>query len=288
MNAPHLLAEGSSLPPSSRLTVGRDTALCMSLAGRPGTFGSRFHNHLFAALALDYVYKAFTTRDLTAAIAGIRALGIRGSAVSMPFKEACIPLLDGLAPSAAAIASVNTIVNDDGRLTGHNTDYAAIGALLDRHRVPRTLRFALHGSGGMAKAVAAALRDAGFGAGLVVSRNAATGRALAESYGLSYARELGAQRPELLINATPLGMAGGPASSTLSFSREAIDSAQVVLDVVAMPVETPLVAEARGAGIATITGDQVLVLQGAHQFTLYTGRTPSDAQVRAAAEFALS
>lgn len=71
--------------------ISRDTRLCMSLSARPGNFGTRFHNYLYRALGLDYVYKAFTTRDLPAAIGGIRALGIRGCAVSMPFKEACIP-----------------------------------------------------------------------------------------------------------------------------------------------------------------------------------------------------
>ena len=91
--------------------ISRDTQLCMSLAARPGSFGTRFHNHLYELLALDYVYKAFTTSDLPAAIGGVRALGIRGCAVSMPFKEACVALVDELSPSAAAIGSVNTIVN---------------------------------------------------------------------------------------------------------------------------------------------------------------------------------
>ena len=137
--------------------IGRDTRLCMSLAARPGNFGSRFHNRLYERLGLDYVYKAFTTTDLEGAVRGIRALGIRGCAVSMPFKEAVIPLLDALAGSAAAIDSVNTIVNDDGRLTGYNTDYSAVRDLLDRAGVDPALPFALRGSGGMAKAVAAAL-----------------------------------------------------------------------------------------------------------------------------------
>ena len=77
----------------------------------PGNFGTRLHNYLYQALGLDYIYKAFTTQDLAAAIGGVRALGIRGCAVSMPFKEACIPLLDALEPSAARLQSVNTIVN---------------------------------------------------------------------------------------------------------------------------------------------------------------------------------
>lgn len=142
--------------------ISKDTQLCMSLSGRPGNFGTRFHNHLYDALGLDFLYKAFTTTDLPAAIAGIRALGIRGCAVSMPFKEACIPYLDQLDASASVLQSVNTIVNEGGALHAYNTDYLAVRQVLTRHQVDPALRFVLRGSGGMARAVAFALRDAGF------------------------------------------------------------------------------------------------------------------------------
>lgn len=270
-----------------RRTIGRDTTLCMSLSGRPGTFGSRFHNHLYEALGLDWIYKAFSTTDLPAAIGGVRALGIRGCAVSMPFKEACIPLLDSLAPSADAIESVNTIVHDAGHLTGHNTDYAAIGVLLRKYAIDPETSFALRGSGGMAKAVASALRDAGFRSGLIVARNAETGPALARACGFRWERELGRERARMLINVTPLGMTG-PDADVLAFPSEAIDAADIVLDVVASPVETPLVAQARAASKTTITGDQIIVLQAVDQFVLYTGITPTAEQIAAAAAFALS
>ncbi len=83
--------------------INKDTQLCISLAGNPGNFGTRFHNFLYEKLALNYIYKAFTTTDIEAAVNGIRALGIRGCAVSMPFKESCIPFLDQLDNSAKAI-----------------------------------------------------------------------------------------------------------------------------------------------------------------------------------------
>jgi shikimate dehydrogenase len=274
--------------PASRLTIGRDTTVCISLAGRPGSFGSRFHNYLFSALGLDWVYKAFTTHDLRAAVGGIRALGIRGCAVSMPFKEDCIRLLDELASSASAIQSVNTIVNDAGCLTGHNTDYAAIRTLLSGHGVPTQIEFALRGSGGMAKAVAFALRDAGFRRGTIVARNVESGRALANACGFDFRRELGASRPGLLINVTPIGMAGGPDVGALAFPPEAIASAAFVFDVVAMPVQTPLIAAAGQAGLHIISGGEVIVLQATAQFELYTGKTPSDTQITEATRFALA
>jgi shikimate dehydrogenase len=269
----------------TRRSIGRDTTLCISLAARPGTFGSRFHNHLYGALGLDWIYKAFTTRDLPAAIGGVRALGIRGCAVSMPFKEACIPLLDGLAPSASAIGAVNTIVNDSGTLTGHNTDHRALLELLSRRALRADTTFALRGSGGLAKAVLVALADAGLRDGVVVARNEGAGRPLAERHGARWQRDVSV-RASLLVNATPLGMTG-PDAGALAFPDDAIASADLVLDVVAQPRETPLAARARALGKPVITGDEVIVLQAVHQFALYTGIAPPADAVAAAAAFAL-
>ncbi|MBP2300361.1 shikimate 5-dehydrogenase [Azospirillum picis] len=264
--------------------INKDTRLCISLSGRPSNIGTRFHNHLYEALGLDYVYKAFTTDDLPGAITGIRALGIRGCGVSMPFKEACIPFLDELDPSAAGLQSVNTIVNDGGRLRGYNTDYSAVRALLDSHAVPRSLPFALRGSGGMARAVLCAIRDAGFADGRVVARNERTGRRLAEEYGLPWQPDTaGIPAGSLLVNVTPLGMAGGLDADTLSFEPALVEAAAHVFDVVAMPAETPLIRAARAAGKPVITGAAVIALQALEQFVLYTGVRPSDEQVAAAA-----
>jgi shikimate dehydrogenase len=269
-------------------TLSKDTQLCMSLSARPGNFGTRFHNYLYEALGLDFVYKAFTTADLPAAIGGIRALGIRGCAVSMPFKEACIAYLDELHPSAAVIQSVNTIVADAGRLTGYNTDYRAVVSLLHSHGITRHARFALRGSGGMAKAVAFALRDSGFRHGCIIARNQQAGRALAQSCGFDWQSELGELRPELLVNVTPIGMRGGPEAETLAFAAEAVEAARHVFDVVAIPVETPLIRLARECGKPVITGAEVIVLQALEQFELYTGVRPDAALVERAAGFALS
>jgi shikimate dehydrogenase len=268
--------------------INKDTVLCMSLASRPSNHGTRFHNFLYGELDLDFVYKAFTTTDLAAAIGGIRALGIRGCGVSMPYKEACIPYLDALDDSATAIQSVNTIVNTDGRLAAYNTDYIAIAKLLAEYSVDPAGDFAVLGSGGMAKAVVAALRDAGFASGTVVARNQTTGTALAEQYGYAWRPELGSSRPRLIVNATPVGMAGGPAADDVPVSPDVVDAAETVFDVVAMPAVTPLVRLGCDRGKKVITGAEVAALQALEQFVLYTGVRPTDEQVRRAAEFARS
>jgi shikimate dehydrogenase len=270
------------------LHINKDTQLCMSLAGRPGNFGTRFHNFLYRELGLNFIYKAFTTRDIGSAIGGVRALGIRGCAISMPFKEVCIQYLDELDTSAKGIMSVNTIVNTDGHLKAYNTDYTAVSALIRSSGIPAGTSFALLGSGGMAKAVACALKDAGLANGLIVARNQATGTALAQQYGFQWVRELTGPGPQLLINVTPIGMAGGPEADHVAFSEEFVRAAQFVFDVVALPAETPLIRLATSLGKKTVTGADVIVLQAVEQLVLYTGVRPDTDQIEKAASFARS
>lgn len=263
--------------------VDRETTLCISLAARPGNHGVRFHNWLYEQFGLNYLYKAIAPLDITAAVAGIRGLGIRGAGVSMPYKEEVIPLLDALDPSAERIRSVNTIVNDEGTLTGYNTDYVAICELLRRHEVDPALPVTVRGSGGMANAVVAALSDHGM-TGTVVARNHVTGSSLARRLEWDFSTEV----PEdsgMLVNVTPLGM-GGSDEDELAFSEAEIARARIVFDVVANPVHTPLIESATRIGVPTINGGEVLALQAAEQFVLYTGIRPDDEQVAAAAAYA--
>jgi shikimate dehydrogenase len=265
--------------------LNKDMSLCISLAGRPSNLGTRFHNFLYDELGLNFIYKAFTTDDIEGAIRGVRALGIRGCSVSMPYKEAVIPLLDTIEESARAIESVNTIVNDDGVLTGSNTDYEAIALLIDEHRLDPAQRVLVRGSGGMAKATVAAFRGAGFDDVTVLARNADLGPAIAAQYGYEWvATDPEPGIAELIVNVTPLGMAGADADA-LSFSREHIDAAQAVFDVVAFPAETPLIRAAREAGKTVITGAEVHALQAAKQFERYTGVAITRDQVQRAAAF---
>lgn len=263
--------------------LSKDTQLCISLSGRPTSIGTRFHNYLYAELGLDFIYKAMTTDDLDAAIGGIRALGIRGAGISMPYKEDCLPLVDVVKPSAEATGSVNTIVNDDGRLSAHNTDYLAVAELLGEKRIDPAMTFAVLGSGGMARAVVAALRAHGLQRGTVVARNEQNGQALAGAYGYLWRSELLGDA-DLLVNATPIGMSGGN-EGQLPFAEAQIDAASAVLDVVATPEQTPLLALARERGLIAITGAEIIALQAAEQFELYTGVRPSRDQIAAASRF---
>jgi shikimate dehydrogenase len=271
-----------------RPPLNKDTLLCISLAARPSNIGTRFHNHLYDVLGLDFVYKAFTTTDIAAAIGGVRALGIRGCSVSMPFKEDVLALVDEVEPSARAIHSVNTIVNDvsvpGGHLTASNTDYLAVQRLIMEHRLDPDGTVLIRGSGGMANAVGAAFRDSGFTSGVIVARNVDTGGALADRLGYEYAPDVGDRTASVVVNVTPIGMAGGAEASECAFAPATIAAADTVFDVVALPSETPLIIAARDAGIAVVTGAEVIALQAAEQFERYTGVRPTDEQVAEASQ----
>jgi shikimate dehydrogenase len=267
----------------ARPVLNKDTRLCISLAARPSNIGTRFHNYLYDQLGIDFIYKAFTTTDISAAIAGVRALGIRGCSVSMPFKEDVIALVDQVEPSARAIHSVNTIVNDDGVLTASNTDYIAIERLIAEYGLRSEQTVLIHGSGGMASAVGSAFRDNGFHYGIVVARNDSTGPALADRLGYHWRPHVGGADASIIVNVTPVGMAGGADEGDTPFTAATIAAADTVFDVVALPSETPLIAAGRAAGKQVITGAEVIALQAAEQFERYTGVRPTPAQIAEAA-----
>lgn len=263
--------------------INRDTQLCISMSARPSNIGTRFHNFLYESLDLNFVYKAFAPVDIEQAVAGIRGLGIRGAAVSMPFKAAVIDLIDSVHPTAAVIGAVNTIVNDGGILTGYNTDFIAVRALLDKAQLEPATSVAVLGSGGMARAVVAAAVDIGLQP-VVVARNEKAGAALASQYECEFSSVL--PQAAVVINATPIGMAGAESSADLPIPVEAVSDFQLIFDVVAMPVRTPLIIAAEQAGVEVITGREVMTLQAVEQFEIYTGVRPTPELIQAAENFA--
>jgi len=134
--------------------------------------------------------------------------------------------------------------------------------------------------------VVAAIRDAGFKKGYIIARNEQNGRALAAEYGYEWKSEIGDLAVDMLVNVTPIGMAGGPEADSLAFEPAVIDRASVVFDVVALPVETPLIRYGREHNKQVITGAEVAAIQAVEQFVLYTGQRPSDELIEKAAAHA--
>lgn len=247
--------------------------LCGSLSRHPVSLGAAMHRAGYEALGLNYVYVPFAVDDLAGAVEAMRVLGIRGLGVSMPFKLDVIPLLDRLDPLAAEIGAVNTIVNDQGLLTGYNTDAWGARAAFEELRPIAGLRVLLIGAGGAARAVAHALANAGATL-TIANRTRERAEALAQSVGAGAALALGELETtrvfEAIVNASSAGMLeyGAPSPVPAELVREG----SVVMDIVYKPVQTELVrtAEARGALVAD--GTRMLLHQAARQFELYTQR----------------
>ena len=211
-------------------------------------------------------------------MAGVRALGIRGCSVSMPFKEAVIPHLDDLDDTARAVGAVNTIVNNDGHLRGYNTDVHGAAWALEAAAVGAEDRILLLGAGGMARAVLYALRQRAVERIVVTSRTFKRARSIAPDV-VSWKRREGADA-DVLINATPVGMR--PREDILPVSVASLTKYRAVIDAVTAPPATRLVREAERCGVATVAGWMLALRQALVQFKLYTGLEAPEEPMRAA------
>ena len=248
--------------------------LCGSIAGRPGRYGVAMHNAAFRAHGLAYVYVAFGTLDTAGALTAMRALGIRGLGVTTPHKVTVMALLDAVDETARLIGAVNTVINDDGRLRGHNVDWIGAVRAFERVRPLAGLRAAVVGAGGGARAIVYGLKHRGARVS-VFNRTAAHGLELCARLGASFAgppAAMAAAAPfDLIAHATTVGFHDEDA---MLVPQTALYPGAVVFDAVPVPLETRLLRAARARGCATIAGVRMQLEQAACQFELYTGMAP--------------
>ncbi len=253
--------------------AGGRTRLCISVAAKPGTLGTRLHNAGYRALGLDYVYVALAVENIEGAMRGVRALGVRGCSVSMPFKVSVMSHLDVLDDTASRIGAVNTVVNDRGVLTGYNTDAVGARQAIASLAVTSSDRVLILGAGGVARAILYALSVAGVSSVLVASRSRQRVAALS-SIGPACRfvdwPEREAQGATVAINATPIGM--HPSVEDCPIGERGLESCRAVFDTVANLPETELIRQARGMGKLVVEGVRMSLHQAAAQFALYTGR----------------
>ncbi len=232
------------------------------------------HNGVFRRMGYPAVYVAFeVNEDLEGAMAGMRALGIRGASVTIPYKTRVIPYLQGLEGMAQKIQAVNTICRKDGKLIGYNTDWlGAVDSL--RQKIPLKGKKAfLVGAGGSARAIAFGLKEEGVEVA-IFNRSPKKAADLAAELGVESAplSSLSRARGDILINATPVGMAPRPDESPVP--REALQEGMIVMDIVYHPLETRLLRDAEERRCRTIHGLEMLARQGAAQVEIWTGKKP--------------
>lgn len=272
----------------------------MGLIGYPvaHTLSPAMHNAAAAALGLNvtYVPLSVAPERLPDALRGLIALGFRGVNVTVPHKEAVLPQLDAIFPAARVIGAVNTIVVGDGRLTGFNTDWSGFLSDLERYRLALYGRDCLVlGAGGSARAVVYALLRRGSRV-TVAARRPEQAQRLAAELGAAFpdatlpatgslddvARLAALLDEPILINATPLGMAGERSERSPWPDGAPFPPGAFVYDLVYTPRETRFMAQARAAGRQTANGLGMLVGQAAEAFEVLTGRRPDPAVMRQA------
>lgn len=266
-----------------RLISGR-TRIC-GIIGDPieHSMSPVMHNAAFKNRGVDYVYLPFRVKkeELGKAIEGMRALNIRGLNITIPHKVAVIQFLDELDPLADKIGAVNTIVNDDGVLTGYNTDATGfLQALLERGIEPKGKSVVILGAGGASRAISFILAERGSSL-VILNRTWNKAKICADRISEIFQSEAAAlklnrenlaaalNQADILVNATSVGMS--PNINETPVASNLLKPSLVVFDIVYNPIKTRLQREAEAAGATVISGLDMLVWQGALAFEKWAG-----------------
>lgn len=255
--------------------ISGNTLLCL-IIGDPiaHSLTPAMHNSAYDAANLNYCMAAakVSRDDLSKAVGGIRALSIRGVAVTMPHKVSICPMLDALDPVAKTIGAVNTVVNAEGSLTGYNTDWLGIIRPLEKRMTLSGAHIAVLGAGGAAQAAVYACAQSGANV-TIFNRTSSKAQLLANRH-TAHWEELTASpdmsRFDVIINTTSVGM--GDLKGRSPIPGAVFKEHQIIFETIYSPRETQLVKDGLLQGCSIITGEEMFLEQGAAQFELHTGR----------------
>ena len=257
-----------------------------------------FQQAALNALGIDATYEKWevTPEGVGDFVNGLRAPDSWGINITLPHKQAVIPFLDEVDEWATAAGAVNTIVNHDGRLTGHNTDGPGFlrALLVETGYDPKGTRALILGAGGAARGILLALARGGVDSLVIANRTIERAETLAklavETGVKSEAIPISgnvliktAATADLIVNCTSVGMSHGPDEQGTPLTAAQIPASAIVNDVVYTPLETPLLREAAAAGATALGGLHMLVYQGVLSFQMWTDQeAPADVMLAAA------
>jgi shikimate dehydrogenase len=243
-------------------------------AGIGTSLSPALHEREAAELDLDYTYRLIEVgeQDVGELLDRARRAGFRGLNVTRPCKQQVVGHLDALSDDAAALQAVNTVVFEDGRMTGHNTDTTGFAEHFARHLPGAELHHVvLLGAGGAGTAVALAALRLGAERLTIVDVDRERAEACAGRLGADVGTLESVAGADGLIHATPTGMEGHPG---LPLDEDLLHPDLWVAEVVYRPLETELLQRARELGCRTLDGGGMAVFQAADSFELFTGLEP--------------
>ncbi|MBT8240480.1 MAG: shikimate dehydrogenase, partial [Acidimicrobiia bacterium] len=247
------------------------------------------HNAAFLADGLDWVYVAFEVAEGegAAAVEAMRTLGLGGLSVTMPHKAGVAAAVDVASEAVRKLEACNCVYWSEGRLHGDNTDGdGLVEALLHEAGVSVAGRtVSVLGAGGAARSIVEAVGRAGAAAIHVWARSETSAATAAELSGVGSVGPIEMVRDaDIVINATSVGMAGGPNPNGIPVPADLLGQHQIVQDIVYEPRETPLMTAARQRGATVLGGVEMLVHQAARQYTHWTGQPAPLGTMRRAAQ----
>ena len=254
----------------------KPAAKIFALFGNPvgHSLSPLMHNAAYTEMEINASYVPVCVEHLEDAIERLRRGEMQGASVTIPFKTVVIPYLDEVEQHAQHIGAVNTIGHDDnGGLTGYNTDWIGLVRDLEESLEIRNKTFAILGAGGAARATVFGIQQRG-GTPLVINRTPARGEALAREFGCQCypLSEIGGIKGDCLINTTPVGMS--PDKEKSPVEKKVLSNFKWVMDCIYNPLKTRLLQDAEEAGCTVFTGVGMFVHQGAEQIKLWTGMEP--------------
>jgi len=270
------------------MNISGKTKLCI-IIGDPveHSLSPAMHNGAYQALGIDdkfvFVASQVKVENVKDVVGAMRVMGFRGLTCTIPHKIEVMKYLDKIDPIAQRIGAVNTVVNDNGLLTGYNTDWLGTVIPLEKQGSLKDKNVALIGAGGAARAC-------GYGVGArgarltIFNRTIKTAEALAHEldYNVKTAPISsladGLDNFDIILNATNIGM--GKYEGVSPIPKSSIHSHQIVFDVVYSPYDTQLLKDANEQGATVIHGTEMLLYQGTEQFRLYTGHDAPEQVMR--------
>ncbi len=236
-------------------------------------------NTAFRRETVNAVYLALQTSRVDDLVTLMAQVPVHGASITMPHKQAILPHLAHMDPLSLKIGACNTVLRQEGKLYGFNTDVAGILAPLAKRIDVKGAKVLVVGAGGSARAAVFGLRDKGADV-LILNRTPETAAKLAKQSGAKVIKHEAIPKTtfDVIINATPVGMAGQKAAQILT--AEDLKT-KYVFDLVYNPLDTPLIRLARQMNINVITGVEMFVTQGARQFEIWTGKpAPEEEMLR--------
>jgi len=267
-----LKGENTSRPPTIPLM---DAPQNYILLGNPvqQSLSPLMHNTALKEMKIAGNYSAYCVRNLDGALRGMRDMNIRGASITIPFKIEVMEYLDDADEHSLKTGAVNTIINENGRLKGYNTDWLGLILTLKEAMTIRDKTFVIIGAGGTARAaVYGILKEGGFP--IITNRTSERGKIISEKFDCPFhpLSEISKINADCLINTTSVGMYPDKDKSPVEAS--VLTGYKYVMDVIYNPLKTKLLADAEVQGCHIFSGMDMFAHQGAEQLRLWTGKEP--------------